>query len=584
MIKLSIIKKVEEIIKKHIENAGYEVDKVILVPSSRKELGEYQVNNSFALAKIYHTSPIEIANKIKEELDKDANFVGVNVAGGFVNISFSDSFYLENINLVLDNLDNNIDKEQEKLIFMDYGGANIAKTLHVGHLRPADIGEAVKRLAIKLGYKVISDVHFGDIGRQSGMVIYEIKERFPELNYFKDNWSGEGDPLPITVEDLQEIYPIATTKAKENEDIMEEVRKITSDLENGDPAYVSLWNKIKELSIKDIKGIYDILNTTFDLYEGETDCYPYIPEFIKILKNKNLLYESEGAMVVDVKEDTDTEPMPPLVILKGNGGTVYQTRDLATILSRMQRFNPDEIWYFTDNRQELYFKQVFRVAKKAEIVKPETELKFFGFGSMNGPDGKPFKTRDGGVMSLHELIKMVKEITASKISVDLVKEENREETSKQIAIAALKYADLLPDRSKDFIFDVNKFADLEGKTGPYILYSTVRINSLLEKANININQLKLKEISNEESFKDVLKTVLEMPLVLTKALQDKSLNGICDYLYRLTSAYNHFYATNHILTCENKDLKETYLALSKLIYNINTTLLDILAIELPEKM
>ena len=415
------------------------------------------------------------------------------------------------------------------------------------------------------------------------MVIYEMRERFPELNYFKEDYDGNGDELPITEKDLEEIYPIATSKAKENESVMDEVHRICIELENGNKAYNDLWNKIKELSIKDIKGIYDLLNTTFDLYEGEIECYPYIPKLIEILKNKNLLYESEGAMVVDVKEETDTEPMPPLVILKGNGGTVYQTRDLATILSRMERFNPDEIWYFTDNRQELYFKQVFRVAKKAEIVNPETELKFFGFGSMNGEGGKPFKTRDGGVMSLHELIRMVKEITASKISVDLVKEENREKTSEQIAIAALKYADLIPDRSKDFIFDTNKFADLDGKTGPYLLYSTVRIKSLLEKANINSN-LEIKEVTNDDTVKDVFKLVLEMPTVLTKALQDKSLSGISDYLYRITSAYNRFYATNHILTEENTDLKESYLALSKLVLNINNKLLDILAIEVPEKM
>ena len=581
---MSIIKNIEEVIKNHIKNAGYEVDRVILVPSSRKELGEYQVNNAFALAKEYHANPVEIANKIKEELENDDNFTNVNVAGGFVNISFSDKFYLENINKVLADIEENIDKEPKKKIFMDYGGANIAKTLHVGHLRPADIGEAVKRLAVKLGYDVISDVHFGDIGRQSGMVIYEIRERFPDLNYFKENFVEPGDPLPISVEDLQEIYPVATSKAKESESVMEEVHRITNELEKGDKAYNSLWDKIKALSIQDIKGIYDTLNTTFDLYEGEIECYPYIPELIDTLKNKGLLYESEGAMVVDVKEETDTEPMPPLVILKGNGGTVYQTRDLATILSRMKRFNPDELWYFTDNRQELYFKQVFRVAKKAGIVNPDTELKFFGFGSMNGTDGKPFKTRDGGVMSLHGLIKMVKEITASKISVDLVKEENREKTSEQIAIAALKYADLLPDRNKDFIFDINKFADLDGKTGPYILYSTVRINSLLEKANINTNDLKIEVIVNEESFKDTLKTILEMPTVLTKALQDKSLNGISDYLYRLTSTYNRFYANNHILTCEDERLKMSYLALSKLVYNINMLLLDILAIEVPEKM
>ena len=581
---MSIIKNVEEIIKKHINDIGYSIDSVILVPSNRKELGEYQINNAFSIAKEAHTNPIEIAEKIKEELEKDNNFTNVNVVSGFVNISFSDKFYLENMNNILKDTNNNIDKLPKRKIFMDYGGANIAKTLHVGHLRPADIGEAVKRLAVKLGLDVIADVHFGDIGRQSGMVIYEIRERYPELNYFKEDYDGNGEPLPITEEDLQEIYPIATLKAKENEEIMDEVHRITNELENGNKAYSDLWNKIKELSIKDIKGIYDTLNTTFDLYEGEIECYPYIPKLIDILKEKNLLYESEGAMVVDTKEDTDTEPMPPLVILKGNGGTVYQTRDLATILSRMERFSPDEIWYFTDNRQELYFKQVFRVAKKAGIVKPETELKFFGFGSMNGPDGKPFKTRDGGVMSLHELIKMVKEITASKISVDLVKEENREKTSEQIAIAALKYADLLPDRSKDFIFDTSKFADLDGKTGPYILYSTVRINSLLEKANCDINNLTFKTITNEETFKETIKLVLELPLVLTKSLQEKSLNGITDYLYRLTSSYNHFYATNHILTLEDIELKETYLALSKLIFDTNKMLLDILAIELPEKM
>ncbi len=581
---MSIIKQVEELIKKHITDAGYEVDKVILVPSSRKELGEYQVNNGFALAKVYHTSPMEIANKIKDELDKDDNFVNVNVAGGFVNISFSDKFYIENMNNILSDINNNIDKEEKRKIFMDYGGANIAKTLHVGHLRSADIGEAVKRLAVLLGLEVTADVHFGDIGRQSGMVIYEMKQRYPDLDYFKEDFSGSGDPLPITVSDLQEIYPVASTKAKEDEAIMEEVRKITIEIEQGNERYVKLWNKIKELSIKDIKGIYDRLNTSFDLYEGETDCYPYIPETIDLLKKKNLLYESEGAMVVDVKEDTDQEPMPPLVVLKANGGTVYQTRELATILSRMKRFNPDEIWYFTDNRQELYFKQVFRVARKGELVNPDTELKFFGFGTMNGTDGKPFKTRAGGVMNLVDLMNMVKELTASKISVDLVAEENREKTSEQIAIAALKYADLLPDRSKDFIFDTSKFADLEGKTGPYILYSTVRINSLLEKANVDTTNLKIKEISNDEAFKDVLKTILEMPTVLTKALSDKSLNGISDYLYRLTSSYNRFYANNHILSLENESLKESYLALSKLVYNINKLLLDTLAIDLPEKM
>lgn len=580
---MSIIKKVEQIIKQHIIEAGYDVENVVLEISSRPDLGEYQINNAFALGKQNHCNPREVAEKIVAELEKNSIFTNINIAGpGFINISFTDDFYIKVMNELLENLDNNIDKHETKKIFMDYGGANIAKTLHVGHLRSADIGEALKRLSLTLGYEVISDVHFGDIGRQSGMVIYEMMERFPNLVYFKEDYNGEDEELPITKEDLQEIYPVASTKAKENEEVMEKVREITMQIENGHKGYSTLWEKIKKLSIEDIKEIYNRLNTTFDLYEGETDCYPYIPEVINVLKEKNLIYESEGAMVVDVKEETDTEPMPPLVVLKGNGGTVYQTRELATLLSREKRFSPDEIWYFTDNRQELYFKQVFRVAKKAGLVSEQTELKFFGFGTMNGSDGKPFKTRSGGVMNLVDLMEMVKEITASKINTDLVSEDAKDQTAEKISIAALKYADFLPYRSKDFIFDVNKFADLDGKTGPYLLYSTVRMNSLLDKSNQDKNTLKVTKLSGSE--KDTVKALLELPVILNSSFESKSLNDIADYLYRLTSTYNKFYSENHILTCGDQELKDTWLSLTKLVYDVNILLLDILAIEVPEKM
>lgn len=580
---MSIIKKVEEIIKEHIITAGYEVEKVVLEKSSRPDLGEYQINNAFQLGKENHCNPREVAEKIVADLEKDNIFTNINIAGpGFINISLSDSFYIDSMNKLLESLDNNIDKQEAKKIFMDYGGANIAKTLHVGHLRSADIGEAIKRLAKTLGYEVISDVHFGDIGRQSGMVIYEMKERYPDLVYFKEDYNGEEEKLPITKEDLQEIYPVASTKAKETEEVMEQVREITMQIENGHKGYSALWNKIKKLSTEDIKEIYDRLNTTFDLYEGETECYPYIPEVIKILKEKELIYESEGAMVVDVKEETDTEPMPPLVVLKGNGGTVYQTRELATLLSRVKRFHPDEFWYFADNRQELYFKQVFRVAKKAGLVKEDTELKFLGFGTMNGSDGKPFKTRAGGVMNLVDLMEMVKEITASKINIDLVGEENKDATAEKISIAALKYADLLPYRSKDFIFDVNKFADLDGKTGPYLLYSTVRMNSLLEKSNQDSSSLKVNKLTGVE--KDTIRGLLELPTILNNAFESKSLSDIADYLYRLTSSYNKFYAENHILTCKDLELQQSWLGLTKIVHDTNLLLLNILAIEVPEKM
>lgn len=580
---MSIIKDVEKIIKQHIIDAGYEVDKVVLEVSARPDLGEYQINNAFNLGKQNHCNPREVAEKIVQELEKEDIFTNINIAGaGFINISLSDKFYIDSMNKLLENLDNNIDKHETKKIFMDYGGANIAKTLHVGHLRSADVGEANKRLAQTLGYEVISDVHFGDIGRQSGMVIYEMMERFPNLLYFNEDYNGEDEELPITKEDLQEIYPTASNKAKESEDVMNRVREITMLIEQGHKGYSALWDKIKKLSIEDIKEIYDKLNTTFDLYEGETDCYPYIPEVIKILKDKSLIYESEGAMVVDVKEDTDTEPMPPLVVLKGNGGTVYQTRELATLLSREKRFAPDEIWYFTDNRQELYFKQVFRVAKKAELVSNRCELKFFGFGTMNGTDGKPFKTRAGGVMNLVDLMEMVKEITASKINMDLVSEEDKDSVAEKISIAALKYADFLPYRSKDFIFDVNKFADLDGKTGPYLLYSTVRMNSLLEKSKQNIDLLKATKLSGSE--KETIKSLLELPNILNSSFESKSLNDIADYLYRLTSNYNKFYSENHILTCQDIALQETWLSLTKLVHDTNLLLLNILAIEVPEKM
>lgn len=581
---MSIIKDVESIIKKHIETAGYQVDRVIFTENSRKELGEYQINDAFRLGKELGTNPREVAEKIVLELEKDPIFTNINIAGaGFINISFNDEFYIESMNKILKDINNNIDKEPRKKIMMDYGGANIAKTLHVGHLRSANIGEAIKRLTKLMGHEVIADVHFGDIGRQSGMVIYEIKQRYPQLNYFIDDYEGEYDPLPITVEDLQQIYPVASTKAKEDENIMEEVRNITIEIENGHRGYCALWDKVKKLSIQDIKNIYQRLNTTFDLWEGETDCYPYIPKTIEILKDKDLLYESEGALVVDVKEDTDTEPMPPVVVLKSNGGTVYQTRDLATLLSRVDRFSPDEIWYFTDNRQELYFKQVFRVAKKSGIVKENTELNYYGFGTMNGSDGKPFKTRAGGVMNLVDLIEMVKEETNNRINTDMVSSDIREETAEKIAIAALKYADLLPIRNKDFIFDISKFADLEGKTGPYILYSTVRINSLLEKSNKDCSKLEVSKLSGS-SDKEVIRTLLNLPIILKNSYDSKSLNDITEYLYKLTSTYNKFYSENHILTCEDEKQKESWLALSRLVYDTNSLLLNTLAIEVPEKM
>ena len=581
---MSIIKKLEEEIKTQISEVGYEIKDFSLVVSSRPELGDYQINDAMKLAKEYHDSPINIAGKIVEKLKENNKLTNINIAGpGFINLSLSDEFIKNSLNEINEDLKNNVDMVNKKRIFMDYGGANIAKTLHVGHLRSANIGEAVKRLAKYLGHEVISDVHFGDIGRQSGMVISEIKRRYPDLDYFNENFTGNYDDieLNITEEELGEIYPTASIAAKADEERMKEVVQITKELEEGNKSYVSLWNKIKEISIKDIKNVYKDINTTFDLYEGETECYEFIPELVERFEKENYLRVSEDAKVIDVLEDKDSSPMPPLVFIKSNGATLYATREIATLYSRVKRFYPDEFWYFTDIRQSLYFEQVFRAARKTKIVDENTKLNHYGFGTMNGKDGKPFKTRDGGVMSLKELIKIITEETAKRLNKDIVEEDKREETAKMIGIAALKYADLIPYRETDYIFDPEKFTSLEGKTGPYLLYSTIRMKSLLNKAEEK--KYSFIEFNNKEDRKVALE-ILKLPKALNKSLEEKSLNELTDYIYKLTSSYNTFYNENKVLIEENENLRDTWIALTSLVYKTNMDILNILGINIPEKM
>ena len=579
---MSYIKKVEEDLIKYINECGYKVDSIELTESNRPDLGDYQINDAMKLAKEYHSNPREIAEKIKEKIETDSRFTNINIAGpGFINITISDSALIEFLNTIHKDIESNIDKQDKQKIILDYGGANVAKTLHVGHLRPANIGEALKRLSVKLGHEVIGDVHFGDIGRQSGMVISEIKRLHPELKFFDPTYDGEYEDITITAEELGEIYPRASLAAKDSEERMEEVRQITAELEEGRRGYVALWEIIKNTSIEDIKKIYLDLNTTFDLWEGETDCFPYISETIDKMKETGLLYESEGALVIDVNNESDNKPMPPLVVIKSNGATLYATRDLATIYSRMKRFNPDKIWYVTDFRQSLYFEQIFRASKKTHLVNENTELEHFGLGTMNGPDGKPFKTRDGGVMDLKGLMEEVIKEAESRLNPSITDPKEREEIAKIVGISALKYADFITFRGTDYIFDPKKFSDLNGKTGPYLLYSTIRMKSLLNKNDTDYNEY---TVINNEFDKDIIKCLLNMPLVLNKAYDIKSLNDIADYLYKLTSLYNKFYAENRILTEENDDLKTSWLVLTDVVKRTNELLLDILGIKIPEKM
>ena len=580
---MNFLNTVEKDILNKFKEKGIPLDEVQLITSSKKELGDYQINDAMKLAKILHKSPRDIAEELVKCLEETGYFKDINIAGaGFINLSFKDELLTEYVEKVIKSSTKDVEKLDSDRIIIDYGGANIAKTLHVGHLRPANIGEALKRLARHLGKEVIADVHFGDIGRQSGMVIYEIKERYPNLNYFSGKEETTWDELPITGEDLEEIYPTASNKAKENEEIMDEVREITAELESGkNKGYVALWDKIKEISIEDIKSIYKELNTDFDLWEGESDAYPYIKETIDIMEKSGYLVESEGAKIVEVIEDTDKAPMPPLVVIKSNGATLYATRELATITSRMKRFNPKEMWYITDMRQELYFHQVFRASYKTSLVPKTTKLLFFGNGTMNGTDGKPFKTRDGNAATLKGLIKSVKEEILTHMNKDM---DNKEEIAEKITIAAIKYADFLPNRTTDYIFEPSKFIDVEGKTGPYILYNTIRMKSILNKANnmgIDYNNYYNKPTDTE---KEIILLLMEKNNILHKAYNNKDLSSIADYLYNLTSLYSRFYEANHILTESDEKVKESWLTLTKLVKETNEELLDILAIEVPEKM
>lgn len=582
---MSIICNLKKDIKEYIKNAGYEVENLAIETSNRKDLGEYQLNDAMQLAKKYKENPRQIAEKIVNELKKDERFTNINIAGpGFINISLGNEFINEILNDMNNDLFSNIDKREKRKVIIDYGGANVAKALHVGHLRSANIGEALKRLARLLGYEVLGDAHLGDYGRPLGFVVLEISKEYPDLPYFDPNYKGDYHELtlPITNEELEKLYPLASSKAKEDESYLEEGRIITAKIQNHERGYYDLWKKIVEISKADIKNVYDILNTEFDLWLGESDAVEYFDELQEIFEKKKLLQKSEGAVIIDVSKNDDNSPMPPLLFVKSNKTISYETTDLATILQRKKEYDPDEIWYVVDGRQSLRFEQIFRAVRLSNLVREDVILEHVNFGTMNGKDGKPFKTRDGGVMTLKKLIDIVKEETLKRISNESIKEDEKDDISLSVAIAALKYADLLPYRATDYVFELEKFADLDGKTGPYLLYSTIRMKSLLNKAK-DINFEKVNNIMGQ-SEKNIVLTLLELNTILNNSLDSKSLNEIAEYMYVLTSQYNKFYSENRILTEENKEKQESWLVLTKVVYKVNMLLLDILGIKVPEKM
>ena len=571
---MNLVLKINEIIKE----LGYDETPEVSV-SNRPDISDYQYNGAFKLAKIMHKSPMVIADEIVCKLKDNDMFKEVSNVNGFINITLSDKSLIDYLNEIVNNFDINTFKiNTDETIFLDYGGANVAKALHAGHLRSPNIGEALKRLCEAVGYKTISDVHYGDWGRPMGLIICEIKHRYPNLDFFNPNLDSYPKESPVTLEDLYTIYPLASAKSKEDEEYLNEARELTVKLQKKEKGIYDLYKAFTKLSILDIEDIYKKLNCTFDLYEGERDADDYIQDVLTVTKPFTTI--SNGATIIDVKEETDKKEIPPVMLLKSDGGVLYDTTELATLYSRIKRFKASKYFYLTDVRQELHFVEAFRAAYKTGIVPKDISLEWFGFGTLNGPDGKPFKTRDGGIMSLRELISIVKTETR-KVIKDNIKEEDKDDLAEVLAIAAIKYADLLPNRTSDYVFDPIKFSDINGKTGPYILYSIVRMKSLLSKSNLKYN--KYYKINTKEE-RDILINIIKLRSVIEKSFNMRSLNEICEYIYKLTSSFNAFYSNHEVLTEQDELVKESYLTLINEVYIINKYLLNILAITLPDKI
>ena len=585
-----ILELISEEMKKGFVLAGYneELGKVTL--SNRPDLCEYQCNGAMAGAKQYKKAPLVIANDVAERL-KDSNiFSEVSViAPGFLNLKISEAFlrdYLDGMSK-----DRKFGLEATgcpKKIIIDYGGPNVAKPLHVGHLRSAIIGESLKRILRYAGNEVIGDIHLGDWGLQMGLIITELKLRNPELIYFNESYTGEyPQEAPFTISELEEIYPTASAKSKADPAYKEAAMEATFKLQNGVKGYRALWQHILNVSVADLKRNYNNLNVEFDLWKGESDVHDLIPEMVTYMKEDGYAYESEGALVVDVKEETDTKEIPPCMILKSDGASLYNTTDLATIMERMSLIKPDEMIYVVDKRQDLYFDQVFRCARKTKLVSPRVSLKFLGFGTMNGKDGKPFKTREGGVMRLEYLIKEIQEEMYKKIMAGRdVSEEEAREIAKIVGLSAIKYGDLSNQASKDYIFDIERFTSFEGDTGPYILYTIVRIKSILNKYKENGGSLTLTTLQNATSAseKELMREVAKFNEVIENAANEIAPHKICAYIYDLANAFNHFYHETKILAEEDETKKNSFIALLVLTRDVLETCIDLLGFSSPERM
>lgn len=585
------MKKILDLIGKELktafEAAGYDTSYAKAVLSNRPDLCEYQCNGAMAAAKAYHKKPIDIAQDVVAKAADSPMFSEITaVMPGFINMKLDGQWLASYMNGMASAEKLGLEEpEKKETVIVDYGGANVAKPLHVGHLRAAIIGESVKRMGRFLGHHVIGDVHLGDWGLQMGLIIEELRDRQPELPYFDEGFQGEypSEP-PFTISELEDIYPCASAKSKVDEAFRERAQTATLKLQNGYAPYRAIWNHIMNVSLADLKKNYANLNVHFDLWKGESDAQPYIPGLIQDLIDKGLAYESQGALVVDIAEETDTKELPPCIVRKSDGAALYATSDLATIVEREQDFKPDKYIYVVDKRQELHFTQVFRVAKKAGIVDKDRDMIFLGFGTMNGKDGKPFKTREGGVMRLETLIREIDDAVFDRIMENrTVSEEEARETAKIVGLSALKYGDLSNQASKDYVFDIDRFISFEGNTGPYILYTIVRIKSILAKyGDLGADAQILPAVTEAE--KALQLEIAKYNEVLETSYAETAPHKICQYIYDLSNACNRFYHDTKILAEENEEQKKSWLALIRLAKDVLETCIDLLGFEAPERM
>lgn len=589
------MEKILDIISKEVMEAmkanGYDEKYGKVTLSNRPDLCEYQCNGAMAAAKEYKCAPFLISDKIAQSLAGNRLFASAeSVKPGFLNLKINPDYlaaYLQEMESDRERL--GCDKCKEpKTIMIDYGGPNVAKPLHVGHLRSAIIGESVKRIGRFMGHHMIGDVHLGDWGLQMGLIITELKDRKPDLVYFDDKYEGEypKEP-PFTISELEEIYPTASGKSKEDEAYKEEAMTATYELQHGRKGYGALLNHILEVSVSDLKRNYENLNVSFELWKGESDAQPFIPGMVQKMKDDGFAYISEGALVVDVKEETDAKEVPPCMILKSDGASLYNTTDLATIVWRMQEYHPDKIIYVVDKRQELYFTQVFRCARKTGLVKPETELKFLGFGTMNGKDGKPFKTREGGVMRLEHLVSEINEEMYRKIADNhTVEEAEGRKTAQVVALSAIKYGDLSNQASKDYIFDIERFTSFEGNTGPYILYTIVRIKSILRNYQAEKTMPEQARIlpAHSDSEKALMSELSRFNGMMENTFAETAPHKVCAYIYDLANAFNHFYHETNIMKEPDAMVQAGYIRLLELTKRVLELCIDVLGFEAPERM